>query len=89
MPCVRHLYPQPACPETEGARPLPQRVTGKKLGGWTVPIMMQLHGPGVDVGLQVIIMVRQLRHLVNRCHTMPHALKLHRDENLLLTGLSR
>lgn len=46
------------------------------------PIVVQLHGAGVNVGLQVIVVVGQRRHLVNRGHAMPHALKLHFQKNI-------
>ena len=37
---------------------------------------MQLHGPGVDVGLQIIVVIRQGRNLVHWSSAAPDSLQL-------------
>ena len=41
-----------------------------------IPVIMQLHGPGVDVGLQVIIVERQGRNLVHWSSAAPDSFQL-------------
>ena len=59
-----------------------------KRGQRASPVVVQLHGAGVDVGFQVIIAVRQRRHPVQQGGAAPHALQL-QQQNCPSEGLKQ
>ena len=51
-----------------------------------LPVIMQLHGPRVNVGLQIIVVIRQGRNLVDWSSATPDSLQLQQKAQLSTTS---